>query len=59
MLLREGLPELLLKLRRADLTGLRLADLNEDLLGEILGGLRETLLLGGETMGLLLRLRRE
>lgn len=57
MLLREGLPELLLKLGREDLTGLRLADLNDDLLDEVLGGLRVTLPLGGETVALLLLLR--
>lgn len=57
-LFRDGLPELLLKLRREDLTGLRLGDLNGDLLDVILAGLRVTLRLGGETVGLLLRLRR-
>ena len=39
MLLREGLPELLLGLRREDLTGLRLTDFNGDLLDEFLTGL--------------------
>lgn len=57
MLLREGLSEPLLKLRREDLTGLRLADFNEDLLYDVLGGLWRTLLLVGEPVALLLRLR--
>lgn len=39
MLLREGLPELLLGLRREDLTGLRLTDFSGDLLDEVLAGL--------------------
>lgn len=56
MLRRGGLPKLLLRLRR-DLTGLRLIDLNGDLLDEVLAGLRVTLLLGGETVALRLLLR--
>lgn len=58
-MLRGALPELLLKLRREDLTGLTLADLNEDFLDDALGGLRETLLRGGEAVALLLRSRAE
>lgn len=51
-LLTRGLSELWLTLRRGVLTGLRLADILDD----VLGGLRVTLLLGGETVTLLLRL---
>lgn len=57
MLLRGGLPKLLLGLRLEDLTGLRLTDLNGDLLDKVLAGLRVNLLLGGEAVTLLLLLR--
>lgn len=55
MLFLEGLLELL-KLRREDLTGLPLADLDADLLDDDLGGPWATLLLEGETVALLLGL---